>query len=82
MQILMSVQAEDEGSPGETITDQAVENLLPLWIFAAAWMAASVFIVAPMTGILVSVPPVGFCIVYIAAGQPAVALGSVIAPVD
>lgn len=31
-----------------TIPDRAVENLLVLWIFAAVWMAASVFIVTPM----------------------------------
>lgn len=33
------------------IPDQAVENLLLLWIFAAAWTTASVFIVGPMVSI-------------------------------
>ncbi|MGO8696540.1 MAG: hypothetical protein ACLQVY_02315 [Limisphaerales bacterium] len=44
----MSASAKEESSPGGTIPDQAEETLLMLWIFASAWMAASVFIVAPM----------------------------------
>jgi len=44
----MSASAKDESPPGGTIPDQAEETLLMLWMFAAAWMAASVFIVAPM----------------------------------
>jgi len=47
----MSASAKDESSPGGTIPDQAEETLLMLWIFAAAWMAASVFIVAPMVSV-------------------------------
>ena len=44
----MSAWTKDESSPGGTIPDQAVENLLPLWIIAVAGMAASVVMVTPL----------------------------------
>jgi hypothetical protein len=44
----MNASAKSEYPPGGTIPDQAEETLLMLWVFAVAWMAASVFIVTPM----------------------------------
>jgi hypothetical protein len=44
------MNARDDGgrSPGRAFPDQAVENLLPLWIFGVAWLVASAFIVPPL----------------------------------
>jgi hypothetical protein len=44
----MSASAKDESPPGGAIPDQAQKTLLLLWVFAAAWMAASIFIVTPL----------------------------------
>jgi hypothetical protein len=48
MQILMNASAKDECPPRGAIPDQAQETLLMLWVFAVAWMAASVVIVTPL----------------------------------
>jgi hypothetical protein len=44
----MSPWMKNENSAGMTIPDEAANNLLPLWVFAIAWMGASVFVTAPM----------------------------------
>jgi hypothetical protein len=44
----MSALAQDESRPGRTIPDQAVENLLQLWILTVALMVASAVVVPPL----------------------------------
>lgn len=62
----------NENQPGGTLPDRAAENLLPLWVCAVAWTAASVYIAPPLVVVaLRSHEPAGF----LALAFPAVGLG-------
>ena len=44
----MSAWTKNETSAGKTVSDEALDNLLPLWVFAIVWLGASVVVTTPM----------------------------------